>query len=281
MKTYNYFLMAVLCMAAMGCDTATGELGDDLAVIEAFIFAGEAVEDIRVTSTLPFSSTDTLASPINDATIRLIKNGTSYALTASGTNGYYHYPGQDLTVSPGDQFRLEMEYMGQLATAETTVPPPPIDVVMDSTIMEVPSFEFGGGGPRGGGPGGAGAGLDNSLTVTWDNTSDLLHYVVINGLEENHESIFPEFIGQRIGRFRFISEPNRENFFEINLLILEGLGAHEARVYRVNQEYADLYESRVQDSRDLNEPPNNVDGALGIFSAFNSTAIPFDVKREE
>ena len=38
----------------------------------------------------------------------------------------------------------------------------------------------------------------------------------------------------------------------------------------MNQEYADLYEGRVQDSRDLNEPPSNILGGLGVFSAFAS-----------
>ena len=60
--------------------------------------------------------------------------------------------------------------------------------------------------------------------------------------------------------------------------MLEGFGTHEVRVH---QEYADPYENREQDSRDLNEPPNNINGALGIFSAFNSVAIPFEVIRDE
>ncbi|MFK7847386.1 MAG: DUF4249 family protein [Rhodothermales bacterium] len=283
MNLIKYLLAATLLLSISACDTTSGEIGEDLAVIEAFIFAGEPVDNIRVTSTVLFSSADTISSPINDAQLRLIKNDVTYALEARGVDGYYYYPGDDLTVDPGDHFILEMDYLGERATAETNVPPPPVSVTLDSTVMEVPSFEIGvGRPPRGGGPGGGpGGGFGDQLTVTWDNSNDLLHYVVINGLEEDHESIFPEFLGQRIRGFRFISEPNRDSFFEINLLILEGLGFHEAKVYRVNQEYADLYDNRTQDSRDLNEPPDNIDGALGIFSAFNSMSVPFEVKREE
>ena len=272
-------LLAMLATLS-SCDTATGELDGDLAVIEAFLFAGEPVEDIRVTSTVLFNSDDTVSAPVNDAVVRLIKNGATYPLTARGDDGYYFYSGDDLVVEPGDHFVLEMDYLGQRATAETDVPPEPARVALDSTVMVVPSFDFSDGPPRrppAGGPGG----LDNRLLVTWDNSADQLHYVVVRGLLEDHEAIFPEFIGQRIGQFRFISAPTRDNFFEINLQILDGLGAHEVRVYRVNQEYADLYENREQDSRDLNEPPSNVDGALGIFSAFNSVAIPFNVVRDD
>ena len=273
-----YFLLPALILLFVGCDSNSVESSDDIAVVEAFLFVGEPVDDIRVTSTLPFSSTDTIPAPINDAEIRLIKEGTTYALVSSGSDGTYHYPGDDLAVEPGDLFMFEMQYQGQLVTAETVVPPAPVGVVLDTTIFEVPSFDFSGGGPPRGGRGG----FDSRLLVTWDNPSDQLHYVVINSVEENPESIFPDFIGQRIGQqFRFISEPSRDNFFEILLPLLEGIGQHQIQVYRVNQEYADLYDNRTQDSRDLNQPPDNISGAIGIFSAFNSVDTFFDVKRVE
>ncbi|MBX2820222.1 MAG: DUF4249 domain-containing protein [Rhodothermaceae bacterium] len=281
---FAHMLSSILCLCIVlftGCDSSSMESADDIAVIEAFLFAGEPIDDILVTSTLPFNSTDTVAAPINDAVISLIKDGISYSLTSSSNEGTYHYEGDDLSVEPGDRFTFVMEYLGQTITAETDVPPAPLSVELDTTIFDVPSFNFGGGGggpPRGGGPGG----LDNRLLVTWDNSADLLHYVVISSVQENPESIFPDFIGQRLGRrFRFISEPTRDNFFEVNLLLLEGIGEHQIKVYRVNQEYADLYDNRTQDSRDLNQPPDNIIGALGVFSAFNSVDRFFDVKRVE
>ncbi len=60
---------------------------------------------------------------------------------------------------------------------------------------------------------------------------------------------------------------------------MEALGAHHAKVYRVNAEYAQLYENRTQDSRDLNEPPSNIRNGLGVFSAFNSSSVSFEVAR--
>ena len=50
------------------------------------------------------------------------------------------------------------------------------------------------------------------------------------------------------------------------------------KLYRVNEEYADLYEGLNQDSRDLNEPPSNVRGALGVFSAFSADSAFFEVR---
>ena len=269
------FLVASLLAA---CDTIEEGPVDDLAVIEAFLYAGEPIDDIRVTATLPFGSPDTVAPPINDALIRLFKNGQGYALTPQGTDGTYHYAGTDLTVEAGDAFRLEMDYGGVTATAETVVPAPPLDVQADAETLEAPTIGIGGG-PPGGGPGGGF--MNTPLTITWSNPDDVYHYVVIEGLEEDAEFILPDFIRTRIGRFRIVTEPSRDDFYEIRLILLEQLGSHEARIYRVNPEYALLYENQVQDSRDLNEPPDNVDGALGIFTAFNSTRVPFDVVRAE
>lgn len=279
--TYSITALVIACGALFiqSCDSSSIEEADDLAVIEAFLFAGEPVDDILVTSTIPFNSIDTVATPINDASIKLIKDGVTYNLQSSDNNGRYHYPGDDLIVEPGDQFMFVMDYLGQTLTAETEVPIAPQSVELDTTIFDVPSFNFGGGG---GPPTGGRRGFDSVLLTTWDNTNDDLHYVVISSVDDNPESIFPDFIGQRIGQqFRFISEPTRDNFFEVRLPLLEGIGQHQIKVYRVNQEYADLYDNRTQDSRDLNQPPDNIVGGIGVFSAFNSVERFFDVKRVE
>ena len=47
------------------------------------------------------------------------------------------------------------------------------------------------------------------------------------------------------------------------LLTLTHFGDHRLELYRINDEYADLYQGLNQDSRDLNEPPSNILGAPG------------------
>ena len=90
--------------------------------------------------------------------------------------------------------------------------------------------------------------------------------------------------GHRVGpgeqEFRLVAEPTKDDYHFIDMRVLRDLGRHIARVYRVNEEYAQLYENRTQDSRDLNEPPSNILGGLGVFSAFNSDSIGFAVVRD-
>jgi len=76
-------------------------------------------------------------------------------------------------------------------------------------------------------------------------------------------------------------------FYEVNVSLFNAYG-HSAVVciltlthygqHRVNDEYADLYEGLEQDSRDLNEPPSNIHGALGVFSAFSADSAFFRVR---
>jgi hypothetical protein len=82
------------------------------------------------------------------------------------------------------------------------------------------------------------------------------------------------------GNFFFRSSPFQGDLYTINTRSLEKYGRHRVKVYHVNQEYADLYENREQDSRSLTEPLTNIKNGLGIFTAFSYSEVYFDVKNE-
>lgn len=258
-----------------GCDSTSTEPNEgDLVVVEAFLFAGEPIDDIRLTETVALSDT-VEAPPINDASVVLYKNGGSYTLVSTGDSGYYAYPGDDLAIEVGDTIGIEISYLNTVATGETVVPDAPVGVGIDRDTLYVPEFGFGMG------MGGGGFNRENSqLAASWDNPNQLLHYVVIESMEDSAESIMPDDFPQFMGRFRLVAPPTTNDYHFINMMELETLGLHVAKVYRVNEEYAELYENRTQDSRDLNEPPSNIHGGLGVFSAFNSDSVLFVVVRE-
>ena len=256
-----------------GCDsTATEPETTELFVVAAFLFAGEAIDDIRVSETVQLSDT-TDAPPINDARVELFKNGTTYTLAAAGDSGYYAYTGNDLAVEAGDTFGIKVTYDGAVTTGETVVPNAPVGVGIDRDTLWVPELGIGMGG-------GGFNREDSQLAASWQNPNRLLHYVVIESLEDSAESIIPDEFRKFSGRFRLVTEPTKEDYHFIDMRTLRDLGRHIARVYRVNEEYAQLYENRTQDSRDLNEPPSNIHNGLGVFSAFNSDSVAFEVARE-
>ncbi|MFT5265383.1 MAG: hypothetical protein ACI9XO_002781 [Paraglaciecola sp.] len=104
--------------------------------------------------------------------------------------------------------------------------------------------------------------------------------MIVESVSDTLDPIFPGQIVNALSEFRFVSEPTNESSLIFLAGTLESFGTYSVKVYHINQEYADLYENREQDSRDLNKPPSNVLNALGVFSDFNSQEAFFEVVRE-
>jgi hypothetical protein len=79
----------------------------------------------------------------------------------------------------------------------------------------------------------------------------------------------------------FLSSPFDDTMYVITFAQIKELGRHRVTLYRVNQEYVDLYDYRTQDSRNLNEPKTNVVNGLGIFTAVNCDSIFFYAKAQQ
>ncbi len=267
---HTKWVIAALTLLS-GCSDSVGPSAPEgTLVVEAYLFAGEPVEDVRLTLAASLEVTDAVVIPVDDAVVHLLRDGRSFQLAGVGDGRYADLAG-DIVVEAGDVFELVIGWNDIVSEATTVVPPPPLDVAISGTELLVPQF---GGGFFGGGLGAR----NRSLTVAWSNDECELHYVVVESrVEGEPEYILPDQIRERFSGFRLVTPPTQANFYDIFSRSLQVLGPHVARVYRVNQEYADLYENREQDSRDLNEPPSNVRGATGVFSAFNSQTLAFTV----
>ena len=244
----------------------------DVFVIQAFLFADEPVTNVTVTGVLPIDADSTEVAPvISDASITLIRDGVRFELVAtSGEPGRYNYPGSDLLIGLGDVFQLEAIVDGKMATAETVVPLPPVGLALSDDSLEAPVFQPGGGGRGGGGI------LAAGITAKWSNAGRQLHFVVIDNLEASPEILPTTEIFSRFAA-RIVQQPTAADSSVVRIITLTHYGQHRLKLYRVNDEYADLYEGLEQDSRDLNEPPSNIHGALGVFSAFSADSAFFRV----
>mgnify|MGYP000932812256 FL=1 len=278
MKNIPFILLLAILLSSC-VEENLNNIAENQFVIEAFLYAGEPIDDIRIKTTYDLSSEEDVSVPINNAIVTLIKNGERYNLISSGDDGFYNYPGNDVTVETYDIFQLEVSYNGISAMAETIVPTPtnglsisedslfvpilPITAGMDSIVNTIRNF------------------LTNSvINATWDNPNEDLYFMVVESVSDTLDPIFPTQVIDVLARFRFVSEPTDGTSISFIAGTLESFGTYSVKVYHISQEYADLYENREQDSRDLNEPPSNITNALGVFSAFNSQEVFFEVARE-
>lgn len=288
MKKIIYIITIMIAVGFVSCEDESVYSLEENFVLQAYLYANEPVTQIKVNKTVALTEPDSVGEPINDATITLFKNDVAYSLVSSGGNGTYLYAGEDLQVETGDDFYIEAQVGERSTNATTTVPEPPQGTVLSKDVLELSEITIN---EQTGFPDLSsrdeirelltGAQLD----VFWDNPSNELHFVVVENAEENQESIFPDFNGGfaipgSTGDFRQVNPPTRESSFKVSLSELKYWGKYVVKVYRVNQEYADLYENLKQDSRDLNEPPSNINNGLGIFSAFNSELVYFEVVKK-
>ncbi len=270
-------LVASACVVALAaCGSSTEPVVDYSAqpVVRAYLYAGEPVSDIQLTWTTTLAAEDTIPIPINDANVVLRRNGVTYTLVkAPGDSGYYRYVGNDLVVRVGDVFSLEANVAGLTLTATTKVPAPPGAVSLSSDTVKIPDFASIVPGLR---PDIAAA----RLTIRWPGSSGALYYVTVENLETTRTPVIDTTGAIRFIGGRLIFPPTAADSFQIVGPMLTYLGRHRLRVFRINEEYAQLYASRQQDSRDLNEPLTNIHGGLGVFSAFASDTARFVAVRQ-
>jgi hypothetical protein len=249
---------------------------DGLVVLEGYLYKGEPVDSIHLTQTVSFESKDTIYTPVTDAQVAIKWNGTQHVLQNIG-NGYYSYTGSDLQIIEDNGYTISVQANGVEISSSTTVPRKPEGVLISDNVLYVDTtFTFG---PP--------VNTDNEgITVTWENPDNEYFFIVIENTDPDAADIvlgngqFPGGMQPPRMMFRIRSEPFKNNSYTINSRSLQKYGEHRIRVYRVNQEYADLYENRQQDSRNLTEPLTNVVNGLGIFTAFNYQEVFFLVKKK-
>ncbi len=202
-----------------------------------------------------------------------------YPLRYDAAKRLYVYDQSDLDIVIGERYDLEVVVGNRSANASTIVPAQPSGLRLSESELVIPRLRFQ-------------FGLreqinelffEGRLRLNWDAKEGEKYFVVIESRTNTPDPILPEQIPEEakelLSSFRFISEPSEVPTFEIIGVALETYGLHVAKVFTVNEEYADLFDNIEQDSRDLNEPPSNINNALGIFTAFASDSIFFEIVR--
>jgi len=269
----NLMLLLVATLMALGAcsaDQVFAPPDPDSFVVQAFLFTGEPVSEVSVMGVLPIDADSTaVPEPITEASIWLTRDGVRHELVPTdGEPGFYHDPEGDVPVEVGDHFQLEVRWRDQSATAETVVPATPTGLDLSADSLAAPSSD---GGPGGGFGGGFSS---QSIVARWSNPNNELHYLVVDNVEGDPEPVPSSGIISRVVP-RIILPPTPADSSFVSARSLTHLGLHRVKLYRVNPACADLYRGLQQDSRDLNEPPSNIDGALGVFSAFASDSTFF------
>ena len=247
-------------------------------VIEAFLFQGEEVDDIKVKETKLWNSEDSIDTYINNASVKLYGNGNEYLLDYNSSFDSYVL-GEKIEILSGEKYGIEITVKERTATAETIVPSKPLGLKMSENKIVVPPLVISPALPN------ILANLfENARTnVIWNNPNDEQHYLTIQYIGADEDPIFndkiPGVVGEFFSNFSLQSAPTSGNKYNVICMSLKNYGKYKVSLYKINKDYVSLFESEVQDGTELNEPPSNIINAFGIFTAFASDTTSFEIVR--
>ncbi len=277
-------IIAIVISAFLtGCEKEQLNNGhSDLIVVEGYLYAGRPVDSIRLSQAVAFNSSDTVFHGVSNAAVSIVANGNTYNLQPSIKQGYYNYPGNNLTISAGGTYSLNISYNNQQITSQTTVPGNVSGLKISENSLLVDTTltmrEL----------------RDSSLLVSWSNPNRDYYFVIL----ENKDSILtPVRVNSATGGFggysgtgtgtinlarRFQTRPIQDSLYRISLFSTVGnYGHYEFKLYKVTKDYASLYQSSTQNTISLNEPFTNISNGLGIFTSFSACdSLSFIVKNK-
>ncbi|MEO0339675.1 MAG: DUF4249 family protein, partial [Bacteroidota bacterium] len=234
------------------------------AVVAAYLFDGQSVDSIRITQSIGYNQSDTALTTLDDLEVAIIDGDRRYLLENIG-DGYYK--NDALIIQTETTYELDFIHNGEVVSAETFIPKKK-EAILSSTSISLAKIE--------GFPTGGFGAIPDPIEVTWDNNEGDFYYVKVTNLEED-----PEYVNELLLQFggiprgiQFNSDPEVTDFHVIQPnRDLTQYGRYEIIVFRVQPEYASLFNLGNNSSQTITEPPSNVTNGLGLFTGVSSDTL--------
>ena len=170
MRNHLYFLLIFFLFS---CDEETS-IADNF-VVEAFLFQGEPIDDVKVFKAKLYNSSDTTEEVISDAKVKIIYDGANYELDYDVNSMKYVYNNNDLNIISNKQYGLEVTVNDRTATSQTSVPTKPIGLTLSENKIIIPELVLSRALPT------ILANLyENARAkISWDNPNNEYHYLTI------------------------------------------------------------------------------------------------------
>ncbi len=284
MKHIRYIFPIFLASAFITCVEVNDAVNPgDKPIVEAYLAPGHTVS-MKVSTEIPYTTDSAYAQPIEGLVISITgSDGTNYLLKEK-ENGVYESDtklGEEGTI-----YSMQFLYRGRNISAETILPPKPTNFQMDSTVIHRVARDFSNGfqpGSGGFGPGGFQQDFNSQISLSWNNPDNVYHFVAAQSLESNpveitilptNEGNFP----QRPPR-GFNNQPTQSDASSMRSQQFEYFGRYTIILYRLNPDYAALYENTSTTTQNIATPVSTIENGLGIFTGVNADTLILNVLR--
>lgn len=264
----NKLFIALLIIVITACDKQEEiSLDSDIPVLEAYLIPGKMIGNIKLTKLIPYSTEDEdlVLETINDAEIKIIGNNSVYYLVPSVDSGYYHCPDNSAIIEEDTEYSIEFLYNDKIVTARTLSPSKPNNFAISTSSIyferviegSMPTFS------------------NDTYEITWDNLDDRFYYLTIELIESTPD---PINFNMESDPEKMISSPMQTDVYNLTTKMIKYFGTYMVVLYKVNQEYVNLYEDISQNSISMTEPLTNIENGKGIFTSFTTDTLYFEVK---
>lgn len=238
----NRIILYVLALLLFACEGQ--ELPDASLAVEAYIYTGKPVRDIKLSLVKPINGIDEQI-PVSDATVYIIWNSRYYPLEEDTIPGHFVYKFSNLTIESEESYTLYIKYHNKDYFAETTVPNPPVGFKANKDTLLLNS-------------------TNDLINLSWQNSDSTWFLgVIAPGKEISTDFPFNNFF----------SLPTRDSKLTITPEDIHIVGPQQFVLFGITEDYEKLY--RISNSSIGSSNVGNVSNGFGIFAAFSSDTLSF------
>lgn len=249
-------LLIIVLLSIFSCEEINlAESDPNVPIIESYITPGNFLS-VKIFKQLIFDSNDTTIEYLNGLNVKISDGQTLYELQET-ENGIYN--SHEIDILAEQSLSLEFEYNDKLVSSQTIIPSKPQEFSASANTIEV--FSMSGGFP---------GSLPEPIDLTWSNPNEEYHMIVVENIEEE-----PVLVNEDIEEPRraFRNAPTKGTTQELRPMTFMYYGQHRIILFKLNPEYAALYEQLGTSSLDITAPPSNIENGLGIFTGVNSDTL--------
>lgn len=250
--------LIVLMMALnYSCSKTTDDAGiADEPVVISYLMPGQPIS-VKVYEQKALADTASYGPLISGLQLSITDGSQAIALTESAAGTYTSNNSSFLVA--GKTYTLHFNYQDKPVSASTLMPSKPTGYRASVTTINL-SLSLGA------------LGSADSVVSTfhWNNPDSLYHVLVFKNDDSSPFQLRP----RTNSPINFTLNAERNAAYDVYNRTFNYLGTYRAILYRVNKEYINLLNSATSStSKNLTNPPTNVIGGLGIFTAMQSDTL--------
>jgi len=259
MRRLKLVLRSLLILGfIVGCnpdDTVEDQLSEPQLMVEAYIFANEHVNHVKVAKIHLAGEAE--VTPVNDANITLSQGNKSATLQRKqGSEGLYEIADPTFTFSGDEPISLEILVEEKIYTSSTTFPSAISSLELSNETVNISDVE-----------------TDLPLTnLSWDDSVEGRTYSIFSkGVWSDTSNTFQISPADDSPLFTLHQHTSVDLFSDH----FTHVGSYQLYVSAVNDEYIQMHAQNS--SPNLREAPSNIEGAWGVFTAFNGQFVDITV----